>query len=66
MTNTLEYLDYVVYVECKSLRARSKAEYLRQVRKIGAYHEGQALRAIVERKVFDYLIHLRDKQALHA
>ena len=64
MTNTPEYLDYVVFVECKSLRPRSKAEYLRQVRKIGAYYEGQALRAIVERKVFDYLIHLRDKQAL--
>jgi len=35
MNNTPKnYQDYVVFVESKSLRGRSKTEYLRQVRKI--------------------------------
>ena len=37
MLNTSKlYQDYVVFVECKSLRGRSKAEYLRQMRKLGS------------------------------
>jgi len=38
MNNTPKnYQDYVVFVESKSLRGRSKTEYLRQVRKIAAH-----------------------------
>lgn len=60
-TTTAEYQDYVVYVDSKSLRGRSKAEYLRQVRKLAARHPGRLLREIPERAVFDHLIHLRDE-----
>ena len=39
MINTSKaYEDYVVFVESKALRGRSKAEYLRQVRKLGRRH----------------------------
>lgn len=58
------YQDYIVFVESKSLRGRSKTEYLRQVRKLGEHYAGRELGAIKEREVFDYLIHLRDAQKL--
>ena len=65
MTNTSKaYTDYVVFVECKSLRGRSKAEYLRQVRKLAEYYPSRSLKALTERQVFDYLIFRRDQQKL--
>ena len=65
MFNTSKkYQDYVVFVESKSLRARSKTEYLRQVRKLATHYAGRELDRIKEREVFDYLIHLRDVEKL--
>src|SRR5688500_18154998 len=65
MTNTSKaYTDYVVFVESKSLRGRSKEEYLRQVRKLAEYYPGRSLRQLTERQVFDYLIYRRDEQKL--
>ena len=58
------YQDYVVFVESKALRARSKTEYLRQVRKLASHYAGRDLGRIKEREVFDYLIHLRDVEKL--
>ncbi len=58
------YNDYVVFVESKALRGRSKEEYLRQVRKLAEYYPSRALGAIKERQVFDYLIFRRDEQKL--
>ena len=44
MINTSKvYQDYVVFVECKSLRGRSKAEYLRQVRKMGEHYPQRSI-----------------------
>jgi hypothetical protein len=37
------YHDYVVFVESKALRGRSKAEYLRQVRKLGTRHPERSI-----------------------
>lgn len=65
MNNTPKrYQDYIVFVESKSLRARSKTEYLRQVRKLATHYAGRQLGRIKEREVFDYLIHLRDVEKL--
>src|SRR5437762_7265536 len=58
------YSDYVVFVQSKSLRGRSKAEYLRQVRKLAERHPERSLKQISERMVFDHLIYLRDEQKL--
>jgi hypothetical protein len=58
------YSDYVVFVQSKSLRGRSKAEYLRQVRKLVERHPERSLKQLTERMVFDHLIHLRDEQKL--
>ena len=58
------YQDYLVFVESKSLRGRSKEEYLRQVRKLGEYYPSRSLKQITERQVFDYLIFRRDQQKL--
>jgi hypothetical protein len=39
MINTSRvYQEYVVFVESKSLRGRTKEEYLRQVRKLAEYY----------------------------
>ena len=65
MINTSKaYQDYVVFVDSKALRGRSKAEYLRQVRKLGTRHPERSLKQISERMVFDHLIYLRDKEKL--
>lgn len=65
MINTSKvYSDYVVFVQSKSLRGRSKAEYLRQVRKLAERHPQRSLKQLTERMVFDHLIHLRDQQKL--
>jgi integrase len=65
MHNTSKvYQDYVVFVECKSLRGRSKAEYLRQVRKLAEHYPDRSLKQLTERQVFDYLIFRRDQQKL--
>ena len=65
MNNTSKvYQDYVVFVDSKSLRARSKKEYLRQVRKLAARHPKRSLKQITERMVFDHLIYLRDTEKL--
>jgi len=57
MINTsIAYEDYVVFVDSKALRGRSKAEYLRQVRKLGARYPERSLKQISERIVFDHLI----------
>lgn len=65
MINTSKvYQDYVVFVECKSLRGRSKAEYLRQVRKLAEHYPQRSLKQLTERQVFDYLIFGRDEQKL--
>src|SRR5215212_5634587 len=58
------YQDYVVFVECKSLRGRSNAEYLRQVRKLAEHYPQRSLKQLTERQVFDYLIFRRDEQKL--
>lgn len=62
-TNTA-YQDYVVFVESKSLRARSKVEYLRQVRKLARRHPERCPGSLGERDVFDHLLHLRDVEKL--
>lgn len=65
MINTSKvYADYVVFVQSKSLRGRSKAEYLRQVRKLAERHPKRSLKQLTERMVFDHLIYLRDEQKL--
>ena len=65
MINTSKvYSDYVVFVQSKSLRGRSKAEYLRQVRKLAERHPKRSLKQLTERMVFDHLIYLRDEQKL--
>jgi site-specific recombinase XerD len=65
MLNTSKvYQEYVVFVECKSLRGRSKAEYLRQVRKLAEHYPDRSLKQLTERQVFDYLIFRRDQQKL--
>ncbi len=65
MTRTCKtYNDYVVFVESKALRGRSKQEYLRQVRKLAEYYPSRSLGALCERQVFDYLIFRRDEQKL--
>jgi site-specific recombinase XerD len=63
-TTTPWYQDYVVFVESKSLRGRSKEEYLRQVRKLAEHYSQQSPEQITERQVFDYLIYRRDEQKL--
>ena len=62
--HTKLYQDYVVFVESKSLRGRSKEEYLRQVRKLAEYYPSRSLKQFTERQVFDYLIFRRDEQKL--
>lgn len=62
--NSKTYQDYVVFVECKSLRGRSKAEYLRQVRKLAEHYPSRSLASLTERQVFDWLIYRRDQQKL--
>lgn len=66
MINNLNkvYSDYVGFVQSKSLRGRTKAEYLRQVRKLAARHPDRSLKQLTERMVLDHLIHLRDEQRL--
>jgi site-specific recombinase XerD len=65
MINTSKaYEDYVVFVDSKALRGRSKAEYLRQVRKLSVRYPERSLKQISERMVFDHLIYLRDKEKL--
>ena len=64
MITSKVYSDYVVFVQSKSLRGRSKAEYLRQVRKLAERHPERSLKQLTERMVFDHLIHLRDEQEL--
>jgi len=64
MITSKVYSDYVVFVQSKSLRGRSKAEYLRQVRKLAERHPERSLKQLTERMVFDHLIHLRDQQKL--
>ena len=56
------YSDYVGFVQSKSLRGRSKAEYLRQVRKLAERHPQRSLKQLSERTVLDHLIYLRDEQ----
>jgi hypothetical protein len=63
-TTASEYQDYVVFVESKALRGRSKVEYLRQVRKLGEHYAGRELQGIGEREFFDYLIHRREVEKL--
>jgi len=64
MITSKVYSDYVVFVQSKALRGRSKAEYLRQVRKLAERHPERSLKQLSERVVFDHLIHLRDEQKL--
>jgi len=65
MTTTSKvYGDYVVFVESKALRGRSKQEYLRQVRKLGEHYAGRDLQGIGEREIFDYLVHRREREKL--
>jgi integrase/recombinase XerD len=58
------YQEYLVFVESKSLRRRSKAEYLRQVRKLGEHDASRPLQQLSERQVFGFLLHRRDAQKL--
>jgi integrase len=63
MINTLKlYQDYVVFVHSKALQGRSKAEYLRQVRKLGGRHPERSLKQISKPIDLDHLIYLHDKQ----
>jgi integrase/recombinase XerD len=64
MNTSKAYQDYVVFVESKSLRGRSKEEYLRQVRKLAEHYPARSLKQITERQVFDFLIHRRDEAKL--
>ena len=63
-TTSKRYGDYVVFVESKALRGRSKQEYLRQVRKLGENYAGRELAGVTEREVFDYLVHRREVEKL--
>jgi hypothetical protein len=40
------YQEYLVFVDSKSLRGRSKAEYLRQVRKLGEHYASRSLQQL--------------------
>ena len=65
MTTTSKgYGDYVVFVESKALRGRSKQEYLRPVRKLGEHHAGRELAGVTEREVFNFLVHRREVEKL--
>ena len=63
-TTSKSYADYVVFVESKTLRGRSKQEYLRQVRKLGEHYARRELAGVTEREVFDYLVHRREVEKL--
>jgi hypothetical protein len=55
MINTSKaYHDYVVFVQSNALRGRSKAEYLRQVRKLGTRRPERSIKQISERMAFDH------------
>lgn len=56
------YQEFFVFVESKSLSARSKTEYLRRVRLLARHYPKRSLKKITERQVFDYLLYLRDDQ----
>lgn len=59
-----DYQEFFVFVESQSLRARTKTAYLRRVRLLAGYFPGFSLKGITERRVFDYLLHLRDHDKL--
>ena len=63
-TTSKSYADYVVFVESKALRGRSKQQYLRQVRKLGEHYARRELVGVTEREVFDYLVHRREVEKL--
>jgi hypothetical protein len=44
VTSSRAYQEYVVFVDSKSSRGRSKAEHLCQVRKLGAHHPERSLK----------------------
>lgn len=58
------YQDFYVYVESQTLRPRTRATYLLWVRRLADYYAKTSLKQIGERKVFDYLVYLRDERKL--
>ena len=58
------YQDFYVYVESKTLRPRTRVTYLLWVRRLADHYPKASLKQIGERKVFDYLVYLRDDRKL--
>jgi len=61
---TKTYQDFYVYVESQTLRPRTKVTYLMWIRRLADFYPKQSLKQIGERKVFDYLVHLRDTRGM--
>lgn len=67
MPNVLQshiYKKFFVFVESRSLRPRSRAEYLRRVGLLAKHYPKRSLKQLTERQVFDYLLHLREHDKL--
>ena len=58
------YQDFYVYVESQTLRPRTRATYLLWIRRLAAHYPKQSLKQIGERKIFDYLVYLRDTRKM--
>ncbi|MDQ8196447.1 site-specific integrase [Coraliomargarita sp. SDUM461004] len=58
------YQDFYVYVESQTLRPRTRATYLMWIRRLADFYPKHSLGQIGERKIFDYLVHLRDKRGM--
>ena len=62
------YQVFYEHVHSKAHSPRSRETYLRWVERLGEYYQpdGPGLRRLSEREVLDYLVYLRDEQALNA
>lgn len=58
------YQDFVVYVESQTLRPRTRETYLMWIRRLVDFYPTKSLKQIGERKVFDYLVYLRDTRQM--
>jgi integrase/recombinase XerD len=67
-TSSKTYARFYAHVHSKAYSPRSRETYLRWVERLGEYYhpDGPGLLRLSERQVLDYLIYLRDEQALAA
>jgi integrase len=58
------YQDFYVYVESQTLRPRTRETYLLWVRRLADHYPKSTLKQLGERKIFDYLVYLRDTRGM--